>query len=238
MKQMKDGSAVQDPRLGRLIDFDERSRLFAFPQPEDVTLKDKTWLLPKANRLNQKLDGTCVGHGFAHEIASDPVALRRYGNHDYALSIFDAAARNDGWEGHSRADGTSVLAAAKVCVRRGFYLNYRWAFTIDQLLAALITDGPVVVGTWWTDHMDSVTPGGYMASTEGSDLGGHCYLIRGVKLKPRLTGHSNLPPCLRLTNSWGLGWGLNGEALVPIDEFERLVKREGEMCIPTGRKRP
>src|SRR3954470_10383425 len=152
--ELRDGSTTTDSRLGRLKSFDERSRGFGIAGHPQFAAAPKTTIWTPPPVLDQGPDGTCVGHGFEGEAGASPVEVRPC-THDDALVWFDAAAAIDEWPNtQSRADGTSVLAGAKIGVKRGFITEYRWCFSKADVYAAL-QEGPVVVGTDWLTRMFS-----------------------------------------------------------------------------------
>lgn len=140
-------------------------------------------------------------------------------------AIYNAAQKIDEWPGEDY-DGTSVRAGAKVLKSLGVISEYRWASSSDEVVQALLTLGPVVVGTWW--HYDMFFPNekGIITPT-GPKVGGHAYLLNGVNLKKGL---------IRIKNSWGRGWGKNGYAYISISDFDKLLKDQGEACVAFEKK--
>lgn len=227
--------------LGRLPEFDERSRHFAVrsslgslgittatPNPT------KQWFFGGApwrsrGNLDQGSEGACVGFGWTQELITSPV-VKRFSTFDqangYALGVYHAAQKIDQWPGEDY-DGTSVIAGAKVMKARGYIPEYRWAFGIDDLVQAVSHLGPVVVGTNWHEGMDSWDDDGVL-TVEGDIRGGHCYLVRGF-----IAGSV---PYLRITNSWGENWGLSGDAFIRVRDFAILLASGGEACIPMRRE--
>lgn len=212
--------------LGRRVEFDERSRQFPIrtlirgaPQPRSYT-----WKCPVT--LDQGFEGACVGHAFAHEAAARPVKVRDI-SEAIATEVYSRARQLDQWEGENY-DGTSILAGAKACVERGWYREYRWAFNFEDVLLTLGYRGPVVLGLNWYEGMAEVDERGFL-QVAGRVLGGHAILANGVNLSLK---------AVRLHNSWGPGWGHNGEAFISFDDLRRLLSEDGEACIPIGRKIP
>lgn len=229
--RLADGSQTSDRRLDRLIEFDPRSKNFPISAvvPDGVT--SRRWALDE--RLDQGSQGACVGFGVSHRLAAAPVERSNITNAS-ALSIYNAAKKIDPWPGEDY-EGTSVLAGIKVAKNRGYFSEYRWCFSVDDVMRAVCFEGPVVVGTNWRSTMWDTRPSGLIDSvgTPNDNEGGHCYMIRGLTLHPRLTGESaSLEPVFRITNSWGKGWGWNGEAFIRISDFEKLLLDDGEAVVP------
>lgn len=264
---LRDGSITTDPRLDRLIQFDERSRDFpvsAAPALEGVgdAIHSKSWAL--GPRLDQGQQGACALFAYTHDACAWP-AIVRFGvaraqgwrpivpaAEAFARERYWRAQQIDPWPGGSYPgaspfyEGTSMLAGAKAMQEAGYLGEYRWVFgNVDDLLRALIHIGPVLAGTWWKSGMWEPDPQGVIHCT-GSNEGGHGYLIRGVVVprngvatvhyrNGRVEEIKTSVPLLRLPNSWGVDWGIDGECLVPVDEFDALRRDQGEVLVPVER---
>ncbi len=38
-----------------------------------------------------------------------------------------------------------------------------------------------------------------------------------------------------MRNSWGRGWGVDGDCLISIEDLDRLLGEAGEACVPVRR---
>lgn len=222
----------QDPRLGRLQEFDERSRAYpimatlaaAPPSPRSYT-----WSCGAV--LDQGMEGSCVGHAWAHELIARP-AIAAGVDQPYARRLYHEAQRIDEWEGGAYDgagtfyEGTSVLAGAKIVAGLGAMAEYRWAFSLHELAMGVGYKGPAVLGIPWHEAMSRPDADGRIRA-EGEWLGGHAILARAVSVKART---------FTLRNSWGPGWGRGGDAIISWDDLERLLLDGGEACIPVGRR--
>lgn len=225
---LKGGHDTEDRRLDRLPQFDKRSR--AFPIRELLTPKPlvtKTWRC--WTWLDQGREGACVGFSWSHELAAEPMTIPLRTN-DSAREIYNDAKKIDEWAGEDYS-GTSVLAGAKVVQSRGYMPEYRWCFGIDDLVNTLSHHGPVVLGIPWLRSMFNPDAKGVL-KVEGEVAGGHAILARGVLLKK--FGR----PVVRLRNSWGRDWGYDGDCFVYFEDMERLLKMDGDACVPVRRRRP
>ncbi len=132
--RLRGGFETSDPRLDRVVEFDERSRgypirmLIAARKPRSYT-----WKIPV--RLNQKSEGACCGFGWAAELAGRPLMVPNVDN-ELARAIYREAQRLDAWPGEAYG-GTSVIAAAKAVRARGHIKEFRWAFGLEDLVLAL-----------------------------------------------------------------------------------------------------
>lgn len=208
-------------KLGRIPQFDERSRNFRIVELlEERKPRSYTWSCPI--RLNQGSEGSCVGFSFAHELAARPVKVQGI-TYDYARGIYKRAQDLDEWEGEY--EGTSVLAGAKAVKESGKITEYRWAFGFDD---AILTIGysPVVIGINWYEAMFQTDTDGFI-HVGGAVLGGHAIIVNGQSLKGKY---------VKLINSWGTDWGVNGECKLSFDDFGRLLSEQGECVIPIGRQ--
>lgn len=107
----------------------------------------------------------------------------------------------------------------------GYIAEYRWAFGLEDLVLAVGTVGPAVLGINWYEGMYDVHPCGFLHVT-GEIAGGHAILCKGVNIKERY---------FLMHNSWGTGWGLGGNGKISWDEMERLLHEQGEAVIPMTR---
>ncbi len=236
---LRDGSTTSDVRLDRLRQFDPASRGYSVAplltaRPE----KGKSWGCPI--QLDQLQEGSCVGMAFSHELAASPIRVPT--SYQFAREIYWDAQRIDPWEGGSyagaspRYEGTSVLAGVKVCQNRGFFEGYRWAFNIDDAIAAVVQIGPAVIGVDWMESMFSPRPSGLLEVDRNSRVaGGHAICWRGSLMRARLRGESGVQELARLRNSWGKGWGKGGDCFMRLDDLEWLLNQGGECVIPVGR---
>ena len=148
--RLRDGTEAGDPRLGRLIQFDKRSRSYPIRTlVEGKPLRSYTWRV--GVWLDQGAEGSCVGHAFAHELCARPVVTMV--DHDYARRwIYFEAQKIDPWPGgmypggSPQYEGTSILAGAQVCQSLSHFVEYRWGFSLKDLLLAIGYAGPAVLG--------------------------------------------------------------------------------------------
>lgn len=215
--------------LGRLIQFDERSRDYPVMATIQAPFpRSYTWSCGIV--LNQGKEGSCVGHALAHELAARPKVFSDVDD-AWAVSIYHEAQRNDPWAGGSYPgaspyyEGTSVLAGVRVLEALGHITEYRWAFGVEDLSVAVSRKGPAVLGIPWYQGMYEPSAG--TLSIEGSHVGFHAILCHSYNVRRRE---------FRVHNSWGPDWGNSGEAVVSYDTMDRLLREQGEAVIPLSRE--
>lgn len=257
-QQLKDGSATVDPRLDRLVEFDERSRNFpirtAIPSKRP---RSYTWRIASNYVLDQGREGACVGHAVAHELMARPAEVKfdtLATAIDFAhANIYWSAQRIDPWAGGSYPgadpfyEGTSVLAGMKVAKELGYFEEYRWSFNIDELILGVGHNGPAILGLWWFDTSYNPNSLGFIRPV-GRKVGGHAILARAIKiewktlakLKPwkmrTLSDIDRDKSFFTLRNSWGpWGYRKSGDAFVTVRDMETWLHDEGEAVF--ARKR-
>jgi len=209
--------------LGRLKEFDERSRDYPVRSlvGDAPTLSTKIWDCDVW--LDQGTEGACVGFSWAHELAAEPSVVEV--DETYARMIYREAQKVDEWPGEDY-EGTSVLAGVKIVKSFGWIDEYRWGFSLSDVLGAVVNIGPVILGTNWYEGMWDTDDDGYIWPT-GSIAGGHAIMI---------VGYDHKRHAVLLHNSWGQSWGVDGRAWVDVTALEFLLSEQGEVCVPLVRK--
>lgn len=164
----------------------------------------------------------CVGYAWAHWLEDGPVTHKGPSPIVGPSAIYTEAQKVDEWPGEDY-DGTSVRAGAKVLQSKGFIKSYHWAITLTEIVATLLTIGPMVVGMNWYESMFEPDEAGLL-HVGGSVAGGHAFKLDGINLRHSL---------VRVKNSWGRDWGNNGFAYLHFGDLERLLAEDGEACVAT-----
>ena len=133
-------------RFDRLVRFDQRSRQFPIRAGlRNVVPRSYTWRCDAW--LNQGSEGACTGFATTHEAAARPYPVPALTN-AIAKAVYRRAKQLDQWPGEAY-DGSSVLGAVRAGQERGWYAEYRWAFSEMDLRLAVGYRGPVVLGITW-----------------------------------------------------------------------------------------
>lgn len=134
---------------------------------------------------------------------------------EYAVDLYDKIHELYEDPDPERDDGAYTVNGARALLKRGLISAYYNAQSVDDVLTALLTKGPVVFSSAWYGSMygpykayDNM----YLKVDLSTTLHGyHAYVLDAVDLSP-LEG----PPFVRLHNSWG-PWGYKGTVRVPIE---------------------
>ena len=225
-----------DPRLGRVVEHDPRSRHFAFRAPEAVTLvskRHKRWI----DVLDQGSIGSCTGNSGIGALGTSPLyetvqSLNNDWTESAALKLYSDATVADSFPGtYPPTDtGSSGLAIAKVLVQRGWISGYKHTFTFMDMQAAL-QDGPVLVGiNWYGNFFNPNAMGEITIGTVDQVEGGHEIVCDEIDMEKKRFG---------FTNSWGPNWGpKGGRFYASFDLMQRLLKEDGDVVVPIPVSQP
>lgn len=207
---------AQQHGLGRISAPDERDRLhlMAAHLPDAAAAEPlptyRYWTPGPV--LDQGATSQCVAYATTGWLNATPV---RTFDASPPHVIYEQAQSLDGFP--LPHDGTTVRAAMQVMAREGRISEYVWATALDDVVRWVLLKGPVVIGTAW--YFDMFAPNRYgRVSLTGAYVGGHSTLITGVNSTHRMA---------RVRNSWGSGWGQNGNFWLSFFDLNRLLFTEG-----------
>lgn len=223
---MRDGTQVADIRLGRLVNFDERSRNYPIRTlVEEQPLRSYSW---DCNAwFDQGKEGACVAFSLGHELAAQPVEVQGLTNEILVENFYWEIQKTDPWEGGSYPganpvyEGTSVLCGLKFLQDKGLIQSYRWAFNLNDVLLGIGYNGPCEFGINWYSDMYEPDSKGFIHPT-GQLVGGHAIIGRAVDIENKF---------VTLHNSWGQDWGINGDCYISFEDLEKLLKEDGEAAF-------
>lgn len=246
MVTLKDGSESADPRLDRLVEFDERSRNYALV--DEIGRKKPrsyTWRIQSDYLINQGREGACVGYAIANELQARPSEVDLGPLADAELfatrRLYWEAQKIDPWDGGAypgaspQYAGTSVLAGVKVAQSLGYFGSYRWTFTLEDLVNGLGRHGPAVMGLAWFDSCYAPNKDGFIRPM-GNLVGGHAILARAVKIEWKEDSAEETfddvhldRSFITLRNSWGR-WGHkgSGDCFVTLRDMGTWLTRRAE----------
>jgi len=186
-------------------------------------IRNRNWLFPAPNALNQEETPHCVGFSMADFGINLPVNTK-YTNEDghkfYRLcKIEDQDPLGE--------NGSNLRSAAKVLKNLRRINNYAFASTLAQVKYWLLQRGPLIAGTIWTESMFCPDKNNIL-NIDGAVVGGHAYLLNEWT-KDGYIG---------IQNSWGDDWGIKGKAYISSVNFEKIFRQGGEVVtsveIPLG----
>ena len=216
---------------GRIINHDPRSLAYG----AELASEPKTIMWQsQAPVLDQGKSNACVGFTFAQLLNTqfhDETRIKLLGSKDQffdshkAYDWYSRATEIDEFPGQMPTEdtGTSALAMCKVAEREATIKAYNHAFGFDECIKAL-QNGPVMVGTFWTQGMFTPRNDGFVELI-GNEVGGHEYLLIGVNMEEKY--------CTFLT-SFGPTYGDNGRFKMKFDVFDTLLINQGDCIIPVA----
>ena len=221
-------------RLGRHVRHDSRSLAYLVEAAAVSTLTSV-----RHERYIPVLDqgdlGSCTGNAALGAVGtgalylalndspSQPWATNEKADEVLAVSLYSSATHLDDADGayppdDTGSDGLSVAKAA------GLISGYQHATSLEAALTALAA-GPVITGVNWYDSFDEPDGNGQIAIVKGAQVrGGHEFVVDALDVEHQLVW---------FTNSWGIGWGVEGRACMSWDTWGRLLKEEGDVTVFT-----
>jgi hypothetical protein len=222
---------VTDPRLGRHVDHDPRSRAFAAPEPADLAVLVSVRHQRHIPVLDQGQVGSCTANAAVGALGTSPLweahhtlgmsGRSEYADEKLAVALYSAEQIALYGQPYPPSDqGGSGLAIAKVLKARGDISGYKHAFSLNACLAALAKQ-PVIIGIEWLTGMFHPGADGRLFLT-GTVAGGHEIVLDELDVENKRVW---------LTNSWGASWGVQGRAYLTWDDLGALLAQQGDCTV-------
>ncbi|BBH17516.1 hypothetical protein Back2_18030 [Nocardioides baekrokdamisoli] len=221
-----------DPRLGRHVEHDERSRDYTIPEPAGVahlvSIKHPRYVpvfdQGKIGSCTANAAIGCLGTGpFYEAIGKKLLSGSSLADESFALACYSDEQQLLGYGPFPPNDhGGSGLAIAKVLKRRGFIPSYHHALSLHATLAALAKQ-PVIIGIPWLSGMSTPDLTGKL-TVAGTVRGGHEIVLDELDVENQRVW---------LTNSWSTSWGVNGRAWLAWTDLEQLLADRGDCTVFT-----
>ncbi len=209
--------------FGRLESVDERDSEYPMSAVTPAAIAGVNYRYWNDNQWwgNQERNPWCVAYAWLHWAEDGPVTHKQAPPPLASPKfVYDRSQQIDEWPGVDY-NGTSVRAGAKSLQELGIISGYHWAQNYNDVVVALLTTGPVVVGSRWYAGM-SRPDNSYRLQLSGSVVGGHAYVLNGVNIDKQL---------FRMKNSWGRRWGRSGRAYLDFGDLGALLDQGGEACL-------
>lgn len=202
------------PHLARVARPVRRTRIWWFP-----------WM-----PLDQGSTGTCVPHCVRHQLMCWPTVQVTAEGMPSVLEISKATWQHDAFpENDSEISddlstyqyGTSVRDGMQTLKDMGFFGEFVWPQTVDEVIDWLMIYGSLPTGFTWRGDMFRQDGRGFIHNT-GSVEGGHATLTIGWI--------EELKAFVQLT-SWGRSWIKGyGIAYLSMSDYGDLMAEQGEVC--------
>lgn len=255
---------MTDKGLGYVHTVDLRDRrypLSAAIEGETVDELEQAWPLGRWTG-NQGSKPACVGFAFGGWLFSGPTRNRFDGQKEKRpavkpVTIWQNAQILNPEQGSVRpTEGTNTTYAAEYLRGLGYISNYynvegagghrdaggraKTRQALEEIVTALLTKGPLVIGGPWYPSMFTPKKDGYLRVPDDEfalSSGGHAWLAYGIDTT---TGDPEVDHLVML-NSWGEDWGgragmRDGTAKIPLVLLDRLFTYSAKAILAVESK--
>lgn len=228
---------VEGKRLGAHYKEDERNKDFAFLAKLEapVPIEPVHWER-HIHPMNQNIDvvvdgktyhglGSCVVNSMLSAVSTGPFKppFPHPSEQKTVVPIYETLThRMDSQYWFPPHDGgTFVLDAMNYAKEQGWISEYRWAYSLDEMLQALMA-GPVQIAVGWADSFDHAGEPRFLKRSTGNEL---VFNPRSeVRGWHAICADQVVPHKQRvwITNQWGVDWCKDGRAFFEYDTLRQL----------------
>jgi hypothetical protein len=239
----QDEHHIAGKRLGRHLEHDPMSKAFSVDMTghlDTATFHSTSWEV-QCDAFDQGEIGSCTGNAMGALLMTGPFAetTRKIAERDITeaecIELYKLATTLDRIPGEFPPEdtGSSGLAVAKAAKKMGLISAYHHAFTMRAALKAL-QSGPVITGFGWYDSFDEPDADGFVYVKPGSVVrGGHEVMVHKLIIEHLRNGDIDEEiSYIELRNSWGLGFGINGDFKMSLKTWRYLMKEYGDITVP------
>jgi hypothetical protein len=227
---------------------DDRDVMFSSAVLMPITSQDKLVdeiFYKTGPRLNQGHTNSCTGHAGKGWLMAEPV-MSAYTTSPSEWDLYGEARKLDIWEdndcGGPECDvGSSSRAVAKAMVKRQLMDYYVWLRNAQQVADWMRAGrGGVMLGIPWMNSMHyPIFRRGEFKTRKPHTIG-----ILPVIDDARPSGHavytdaySEELEAVRLVNSWGEKWSIQGKAWLKLVDLDKMLTRMGGEALTGVQKR-
>jgi hypothetical protein len=190
----------------------------------------RMWFSGEAT-IDQGESAGAVGFAWTHWLLARGIAVPDPVG-EYALELYRESQRAAGFDPEDNTLGSWIWAGERVLHDRGLVEASFSCPEPDTIVSALLERGPLVAGVPWHESMSAPAEvdGRTVCRVEkGPPQGGHAIVLDGVDLDLVLGGVRGF---VRFKNSWGMGWGDDGHALVSLSDLQVLLEGASDVLLP------
>lgn len=218
------------------------------PSAEVAPIRSYAWAYVQ---LDQGAEGACTGFSATMEAAARPKPV--FGDpkrqapvvaalEDQARRVYYRARQLDVWPGEDY-EGSSVDGACLAGRELGWWDAWVWATgsgeaMARQVMQAIATKGPVMVGSYWRRGMRA-DANGFMTYT-GDKLGGHAYMYSRVRMPARRPRTAQARLFAELAPNGAVwtpnSWGGAGQGWMRFEDLAASLADGGDAALVVNRR--
>jgi Papain family cysteine protease len=216
-------------QLGRHVLHDDASRAYDAADDVRTVTKQVTTLHKRIAPIwDQGQIGSCTANAALGTLMTEPFYNGKWAFAEPdCVSLYEQETKTDDAQipGHYPPDdtGSTGLWSMKTLKAAGYITSYKHAFSFDTL-CRLLQLSPVSIGIPWYQSMFTPTSRGVIPVDPASGLaGGHQLSAVGVDYERE---------GIKIANSWGESWGVEGYGWFRFADMQALLKAHGDVSVP------